>query len=161
MRDCQRRQSQRISIHAPSKGSDKGYCLIVTVMGDFNPRSQQRERRWRFPQHTPRREFQSTLPAKGATTQIFNDCLERPISIHAPSKGSDLPPRYSNLPHPLNFNPRSQQRERPDRRNRDGDQQVISIHAPSKGSDRAAGEILTPRKKFQSTLPAKGATRQT
>ena len=78
--------------------------------------------------------FQSTLPAWGAT-QIYG-CAEssRIISIHAPRMGSDN--SYGNpLLHVLNFNPRSPHGER-----------------------RIAVRFLRLLHRFQSTLPAWGAT---
>ena len=100
--------------------------------------------------------FQSTLPARGATRRRLAPALRVEISIHAPRTGSDT----------------------------DGDAQApprkISIHAPRTGSDRARpggteeqkyfnprsphGERLQPLRvvqpvcRFQSTLPARGAT---
>ena len=101
-------------------------------------------------------EFQSTLPARGATTSISSTSSTSKISIHAPRTGSDsalsvrLPGR------------------------------TISIHAPRTGSDGACRWRLdspahfNPRSphgerprfttarcapcSFQSTLPARGAT---
>ena len=126
-----------ISIHAPSKGSD--------VL------------RWRAPR-----------------------CC-RLISIHAPSKGSDrrhtpphstscnFNPRSQQRERPTseaiaraiaNFNPRSQQRERHAGRTSDSAGISISIHAPSKGSDARDYGRADCGRLFQSTLPAKGATRR-
>ena len=124
-----------ISIHAPSKGSD-------------NP---PRDRAMR--EHT----FQSTLPAKGATPDATLNALLASISIHAPSKGSDNLATVHRgwISH---FNPRSQQRERPNHCADHGKQDGISIHAPSKGSDFVNDLIRFIENLFQSTLPAKGAT---
>ncbi len=79
-----------ISIHAPNKGSDNlAKCFTIFL-------------------HL----FQSTPPTKGAT-HIHDrklDALE--ISIHAPNKGSDFHLLSGQKRH-QNFNPRPQQRERP------------------------------------------------
>ena len=102
--------------------------------------------------------FQSTLPARGATVRSYYLPIARRISIHAPRTGSDA----DNLP--------GLQR---------GD---ISIHAPRTGSDpprccacwacrhfnprspHGERQALQPGKcspaGFQSTLPARGATRR-
>ena len=57
----------------------------------------------------------------------------------------------------INFNPRSPHGER--RRNQRGKAvRGISIHAPRTGSDDRADAGERPRKRFQSTLPARGAT---
>ena len=103
------------------------------------------------------RGFQSTLPARGATVVENDNYLfitdfnprsphgERPrqrvtppnakgISIHAPRTGSDPCPNA----HPNN--------------------RFISIHAPRTGSDPRAVRIVSRSVRFQSTLPARGAT---
>ena len=102
-------------------------------------------------------EFQSTLPARGATAleraepatacnfnprsphgerRIPTEEMADPdgISIHAPRTGSDRERRRKNRQHD------------------------ISIHAPRTGSD-AGAEMKYQRDVFQSTLPARGATR--
>ena len=102
--------------------------------------------------------FQSTLPAKGATSVTrLAAHLAHSISIHAPRKGSD--PFGSQIYQCF---------------------RMISIHAPRKGSDIQVGVMrgdsldFNPRSPqrerrntlsantytntFQSTLPAKGAT---
>ena len=65
----------------------------------------------------------------------FSSCCCLPISIHAPREGSDQ--RLAGLRHP----------------------DIISIHAPREGSDAGslASEYFSVR--FQSTLPARGATK--
>ena len=124
-----------ISIHAPCTGSDTP-MTSVTPFG------------WRF---------QSTLPARGATvSRIASSAFSR-ISIHAPCTGSD----------------RGYLETRRPRR--------ISIHAPCTGSDIMAYNAIIDHKNFnprslhgerrsffrtisssalfQSTLPARGATK--
>ena len=126
---------------------------------NFNPRSPHGERR--APPCAPAapQRFQSTLPARGATQRnevTVNFCKD--ISIHAPRTGSDriaLTASYA---------------------------EIISIHAPRTGSDKVldfhflqkfdfnprsphgerqlwSGAALTSWQ-FQSTLPARGATRR-
>ena len=56
------------------------------------------------------------------------------ISIHAPREGSDTERRRAQMLHD------------------------ISIHAPREGSDKWGGIIHPLPKRFQSTLPARGAT---
>ena len=124
----------------------------------FNPRSPRGERRVRISAETATTEFQSTLPARGATlspvaslqlSAYFNPRSprgERPnsaiyigdldaISIHAPREGSDA------VRH---------------RHKRGG--HSISIHAPREGSDRTREAAFSFALSFQSTLPARGAT---
>ena len=186
----------------PAKGATPRSCCGIFCSGDFNPRSQQRERRVRIgagatqPGHfNPRSQqrerqvgfvhcnqdypFQSTLPAKGATTPPSRNQNILQISIHAPSKGSDqvncsvgvlvihFNPRSQQRERLIDviivllsryFNPRSQQRERQFKARSTAHFQNISIHAPSKGSDTDAPSYTLDCELFQSTLPAKGAT---
>ena len=81
----------RISIHAPRTGSD----AIVT------------------PAAATQYQFQSTLPARGATDGTDKRLMDELISIHAPRTGSDTLYRYLMLAY------------------------IISIHAPRTGSDSA------------------------
>ena len=150
------------------------------------------------------RQFQSTLPARGATVreagelgrhQHFNprsphgerllggvaETLMEEISIHAPRTGSDLRlrSRRARINH---FNPRSPHGERPLIAIHTFFLVKISIHAPRTGSDpcrtssKAGYPYFNPRSPhgerhvlqfllpiinvFQSTLPARGATRR-
>ena len=151
--------ARRISIHAPRTGSDTvaGCCLCRWKY--FNPRSPHGERpspmRWK---PCPR-AFQSTLPARGATGAFqMSDALSM-ISIHAPRTGSDGIRERAAAP------------------------TEISIHAPRTGSDSAraqpplrpahfnprsphgerrlrVGDCAVRAASFQSTLPARGATRR-
>ena len=79
-------------------------------------------------------EFQSTLPARGATRVTKAECLDLPISIHAPRTGSD-PCTKGGGADPAHFNPRSPHGER-----------------------HGACAVADTIKRFQSTLPARGAT---
>src|SRR5690606_22399663 len=58
-----------------------------------------------------KRRLQSTLPAKGATHITTKYTTQNKTSIHAPSEGSDAVLTDKEYWH-LNFNPRSQRRER-------------------------------------------------
>ena len=61
-------------------------------------------------------------------------------------------------PYP-DFNPRSPRGERRIFLGRKWAPGRISIHAPREGSDKSGRNICTGRSRFQSTLPARGATR--
>ena len=78
--------------------------------------------------------FQPTLPARGATARCGKTCRPRTISTHAPRTGSDDKAR-EDVPVGNHFNPRSPHGERP-------------------------GEATSRRRsrRFQPTLPARGAT---
>ena len=167
-----------ISIHAPRTGSDSPIYIFICSCP----------------------LFQSTLPARGATSVLRPARTLPQISIHAPRTGSDFPeggfyhrheisihaprtgsdhnPRRSlsalrdfnpRSPHgerrtaprictsASNFNPRSPHGERL-RRFRRVLSLGISIHAPRTGSDIDASHSSMRRFRFQSTLPARGAT---
>ena len=97
-----------ISIHAPRMGSDRdGVGLFSTVP-----------------------QFQSTLPAWGATIIQPGRYFPRRISIHAPRMGSDVV--VNGLTYKLDY---------------------ISIHAPRMGSDSADFLRLYKRRNFNPRSP--------
>ena len=85
----------------------------------FNPRSPHGERRIQAQRGLRQGRFQSTLPARGATSGKHGESGLEGISIHAPRTGSDAsPPSHIRLQ--THFNPRSphgERRYRPDYRN--------------------------------------------
>ena len=108
------------------------------IMMYFNPRSPCGERPPEYSQDSPNREFQSTLPMRGATVMRrcfyerikFQSTLpmrgatvnrnhdkipDKMISIHAPHAGSDNS-KTKRCRSVSNFNPRSPCGERPSRR---------------------------------------------
>ena len=78
--------------------------------------------------------FQPTLPARGATSKVRYPWTELSISTHAPRTGSD---NLSSL-----FTRHIK----------------ISTHAPRTGSDPCYNVKCKSSKRFQPTLPARGAT---
>ena len=147
-----------ISIHAPRTGSD-----LMPAVASANSL------------------FQSTLPARGATRgTISTGGKVVAISIHAPRTGSDgaqfqpagkslrfqstLPARGATQPAPLariqarHFNPRSPHGER--RRHKKTRNQREYFNPRSPHGERRFTPTTTERSSsFQSTLPARGATR--
>ena len=167
----------------PARGATFWKFSMIADADDFNPRSPHGERLRQFQSienrfiisiHAPRTgsdslrrtahasmcRFQSTLPARGATLFL--------ATISATSS---------------NFNPRSPHGERrfrggahltawgisihaprtgSDRRLRSSATRVdsISIHAPRTGSDRLVASRCCKATRFQSTLPARGATQR-
>ena len=125
----------------------------------FNPRSPRGERQALY------RLLQIALcisihaPREGS--DVISHALSRPIrviSIHAPREGSDLnflPVHDSGLD---NFNPRSPRGERLDILCVLHLLLGISIHAPREGSDGQPVPSRSHATRFQSTLPARGAT---
>ena len=127
----------QISIHAPRTGSDpqgRRPRWSAHHISIHAPRTGSDSAH--FPSRWGLFRFQSTLPARGATW--------KPLPI-----GARL--RY--------FNPRSPHGERHDFRHSPERAEAISIHAPRTGSDRTLRNLVNIVNSFQSTLPARGATR--
>ncbi len=147
-----------ISIHAPRTGSDASFAGCATSRAYFNPRSPHGERPpWSAKSSTTAHLFQSTLPARGATLFLTNR-LHRlshfnPRSPHGERR---CPPRRQAPC--ADFNPRSPHGERRSPKQNSRCHRRISIHAPRTGSDEVKPAAKKPRTKFQSTLPARGAT---
>ena len=105
------------------------------LRSNFNPRTPRGVRpKSRFILHGQAR-FQSTHPARGATSYRCQFEANQRISIHAPREGCDISMATA-----------------------DGDLLTISIHAPREGCDFFAFSSSTPHTLFQSTHPARGAT---
>ena len=84
---------------------------LTSLLRDFNPRSPYGERlRWRGVSQR-NRQFQSTLPLRGATVRAGRHFPGRRISIHAPLTGSDIIQSIKKNDR-QNFNPRSPYGER-------------------------------------------------
>ena len=130
----QRRRNSRFQSTLPAGGATLHLRLLRSMVSHFNPRSPQGERPGDFVAdhatdaisiHAPRRgsdfpvpqkhrlpEFQSTLPAGGATCCAWRRRRHFGISIHAPRRGSDHSRQWAvRCVH-------------------------ISIHAPRRGSDK-------------------------
>ena len=124
-------------------------------------------------------EFQPTLPARGATALKYVQRQPRIFQPTLPARGAtSFHPRAAGIAR--HFNPRSPHGERPERPWKRTPTGAISTHAPRTGSDAAkealvrAATISThaPRtgsdparwrtscgaRRFQPTLPARGAT---
>ena len=101
--------------------------------------------------------FQSTLPARGATRFAPAKRQNARISIHAPRTGSDSHRAEPSVFHDISIHaPRTGSDDNPP----DDDllAEVISIHAPRTGSDTRLTSAGRGTGRFQSTLPARGAT---
>ena len=145
-----------ISIHAPRTGSDSKIFTFRIAPTLFQSTLPARGATTDASIHFLLLLFQSTLPARGATTDNLRGIETSTISIHAPRTGSDgagLPNqpghdisihaprtgsdgrRVQRLPFRQNFNPRSPHGER-----------------------RRTATHKRRHERFQSTLPARGAT---
>ena len=123
-----------ISIHAPCTGSDGANVGNMKPARNFNPRSLHGERPVDNVGIKFAGEFQSTLPARGATAPPVIAPSAEDISIHAPCTGSDRTwsPEERTV---RNFNPRSLHGERRTFLVCYRPAKNISIHAPCTGSD--------------------------
>ena len=122
-----------ISIHAPARGATQADHRLWHCIPNFNPRPPRGGRRARsadmstcvlfqstppargatsdFQRRIPFSEFQSTPPAKGATYDMIDATSINIISIHAPREGGDNE-RRATQPAEANFNPRPPRRGR-------------------------------------------------
>ena len=124
-----------ISIHAPREGCDWITSAPATKEFDnFNPRTPRGVRQFHQPSYSATGGFQSTHPARGATSTSNSSRARIAISIHAPREGcDDLRSGFFGL-------------------------NTISIHAPREGCDPVFANIGEQPILFQSTHPARGAT---
>ena len=147
-----------ISIHAPRTGSDSSWGSICAATGHFNPRSPHGERRTSMGLNIASNEFQSTLPARGATAAREHAQPAEAISIHAPRTGSDS--SWGSICAATgHFNPRSPHGER---RQHGGLMRATQRHFNPRsphGERRAPSYAARDGFLFQSTLPARGATK--
>ena len=123
-----------ISIHAPREGSDTLLIWIYLRCLHFNPRSPRGERPQRFVSVYLPKAFQSTLPARGATSVLL-----------------------SSENFFQNFNPRSPRGERPQRFVSVYLPKAFQSTLPARGAT-SVGSGGYGEWGFQSTLPARGAT---
>ena len=113
---------------------------------------------WRL-SHCHSNTFQSTLPARGATKERKKLAKNLEISIHAPRTGSDAFPPFRAFP--LNhFNPRSPHGERLFQNHMSAESKIFQSTLPARGATRCMISQKILGTSFQSTLPARGATRE-
>ena len=148
---------------------------------NFNPRSPHGERQFRatfqgdpeqISTHAPRTgsdfdlffahavngRFQPTLPARGATRLAACRVSGSTISTHAPRTGSDTTNCIVEIS-TTHFNPRSPHGERRGLLLVRWDIPSFQSTLPARGATKVRNG-LPAAKPFQSTLPARGATRQ-
>ncbi len=123
-----------ISIHAPRTGSDDVALLAAEADADFNPRSPHGERQKKCLVVACALIFQSTLPARGATTV-------RQAARTRPAFQSTLPARGATTAGSSSFRRAS----------------LFQSTLPARGATLLV-RFPARRSQFQSTLPARGAT---
>ena len=132
-------------------------ATAVRVNAHFNPRSPYGERLADEFCLMGKKIFQSTLPLRGATKDVYTSLGWQPISIHAPLTGSDYQ-FAATAGISRDFNPRSPYGERPRNYNTCNGRRNFNPRSPY-------GERPIPEKNvihlqlFQSTLPLRGATK--
>ena len=119
---------------APRGARRDNITNIERGLDNFNPRAPRGARRVSGILIAVMLIFQSTRPARGATTAKDNEVFGYQISIHAPREGRDY--RHARHAHKAS----------------------ISIHAPREGRDAAGSPCSRTGVIFQSTRPARGAT---
>ena len=127
--------ASRISIHAPRTGSDRHRLELLRPHGDFNPRSPHGERPARAVRRRLTGHFNPRSPHGERPAGSIQHILHRTISIHAPRTGSDSLLQQNGRTG-RHFNPRSPHGER-----------------------HVGFNLQVTQIRFQSTLPARGATR--
>ena len=149
-------QIEPISIHAPREGSDPLFPSAFLLIQPFQSTLPARGATSTETTCGLGVIFQSTLPARGATSDSSGISRRSLFQSTLPARGATYPSPPSRSS-PRNFNPRSPRGERPLRK-ASTSRQSISIHAPREGSDFSCTPEFAFRLKFQSTLPARGAT---
>ena len=151
-------EEAEISIHAPRTGSDASpEYRLVRETRYFNPRSPHGERRAGKNRHETGRLISIHAPRTGSdTTRRTATHKRRRISIHAPRTGSDLHAGGRRAGHG-DFNPRSPHGERLPSATRAFGTYRFQSTLPARGATKwtALKGLIT---EFQSTLPARGAT---
>ena len=146
-----------ISIHAPRTGSDTtaAYTASTALISIHAPRTGSDVHR--TSQTVAHSAFQSTLPARGATSTVSDTAHAsthfNPRSPHGERRKTTLPVDSAN-----DFNPRSPHGERhlsipvfPTWR-------LFQSTLPARGATVSEAANISPHGAFQSTLPARGAT---
>ena len=171
-----------ISIHAPRTGSDLNVKLYPHKVIAFQSTLPARGATANGAHvGVPSSRFQSTLPARGATNVTVCSRVRRYISIHAPRTGSDSGggrpadslhvisihaprtgsdhcKRRQRFSHSY-FNPRSPHGERRKQVPNVDKSSYFNPRSPH-GERHATGQDTAALDTFQSTLPARGATRR-
>ena len=103
------------------------------------------------------KQFQSTLPVRGATCDVCGTELQTKISIHAPREGSDQANAITTVWGSC-ISIHAPREGSDSQRTSDSGPIQISIHAPREGSDKNTHALALRKVGFQSTLPVRGAT---
>ena len=130
-----------ISIHTPREGCDELIQTFGDLDEDFNPHTPRGVRRLAEEEHKTSAEFQSTHPARGATSLICPPgarCTEN-FNPHTP-RGVRRPGCYP-CKRPRHFNPHTPRGVRPGRYQVELYTSTISIHTPREGCDELQNSL--------------------
>ena len=141
-----------ISIHAPREGSDQITYFYSRVCRYFNPRSPRGERPFEGGQNEQGKEFQSTLPARGATPMESKNCRIESFQSTLPARGATHIEAAKNMQIKY-FNPRSPRGERRFPALVQASLDCISIHAPREGSDHFFSRLFNEMSYFNPRSP--------
>ena len=125
---------------------------------NFNPRSPHGERLSTHTANSPDVTISIHAPRTGSDEHLRRYIILCDISIHAPRTGSDDAIIDYQSAGFTDFNPRSPHGERHSLLTGLQSENEISIHAPRTGSDNQTFLLVNVTCRFQSTLPARGAT---
>ena len=95
-----------ISIHAPREGGDNSADSLAKAVLNFNPRPPRGGRPCPAMPGSPRKIFQSTPPARGATMRIGQGWASSSNFNPRPPRGGRRPSTMSSPISSSNFNPR-------------------------------------------------------
>ena len=123
----------------------------------FNPRFPRGKRQLRTDLSYLSVEFQSTLPAREATSQRAPLRIRTQISIHASREGSDSD-AAANHSERQHFNPRFPRGKRPHHDDQGAHYQGFQSTLPAREATKGFLLLLGDFVLFQSTLPAREAT---
>ena len=164
----------------PPRGERPVYWFFRSTMSNFNPRPPRGERRergapcsggWNISIHAPREGSDHKLRHISPLGVNFNPRPPRGerrlfmLSLQQPAYFNPRPPRGERriqgvyMLRGLNFNPRPPRGERRPEALMGVQLADISIHAPREGSDAYGACFSTATNTFQSTPPARGATK--
>ena len=168
-----------ISIPAPRTGSDPAASQPPARASNFNPRSPHGERRQPPARASSRQQFQSTLPARGATSRTpgkvenghnFNprsphgerhtakeaviDAIQFQSTLPARGATAEAHARWLRAKIISIHAPRTGSDPQARRRGRPD---TISIHAPRTGSDTTDGDAQAPPRKISIHAPRTGS----
>ncbi len=147
-----------ISIHAPREGCDSLLVCTRSACVPFQSTHPARGATAGGPEVRRASIFQSTHPARGAT-RGWVWCSPRRRNFNPRTPRGVRRPEPQRLKPMSDFNPRTPRGVRPPTKGIMLGGFFISIHAPREGCDSRCPQPELPKTQFQSTHPARGATR--